>query len=124
MHRVKRLLGAAEGSWLIFLDVRADFTKGTPNAEWLTAVCNGGGKNEENHRKDEELDWTFRFDWFKGDKEHAELWQNGTFPKEAPASKEQASRNKLPRHQLRTNFRGTNFRETNRGTRCQCTRCQ
>ena len=92
VHRVKRLLGAAEGSWLIFLDVRADFTKGTPNAEWLTAVCNGGRENEENHRKDEELDWTFRFDWFKGDKEHAELWQNGTFPKEAPASKEQASK--------------------------------
>ena len=40
--------------------------------------------------------WTWKFRVFikegTDDQAHAELWENGTFPKEAPASKEQASK--------------------------------
>ena len=50
VFKVKTLLGAVN-SWLIFLDVREDFTKGTFNAEWLTAVCKGGTKWHHQERR-------------------------------------------------------------------------
>ena len=86
VYEVRPLLRAKEGSWLIFLDVRADYTKGTSNAEWLTAVCKGlpSGNIEDGS-------WTWKFRVFKDDQAHAELWRNGKFPEEAPASKEPAS---------------------------------
>lgn len=91
VFKVKPLFGAKKGAWLIFLDVHADFTKGTFNAEWLTAVCKGLPRGNI-----EDVSWTWKFRVFikegEDDQAHAELWKNGTFPKEAPASEEPAAK--------------------------------
>ena len=90
VFKVKPLIGAKKGVWLIFLDVHADFTEGTFIAEWLTAVCKG--EPSANIRCSN--GWTLKFSVFikegDDDQAHAELWRNGTFPREAPSAEERS----------------------------------